>query len=360
MDNQENQGATTPILPTKKEKENKTISQNRRLWIFGGFLIMALIIALGGLIGYQNGIQQRIAQEESTILLRAADQYERGLVDLAEGRYEIAQQRFEYVIQLNPVYPGAADKLVEVLIIINTLATPTPLPTPTSSQPTPTPTPDFRGAEEIYLSVVQMIQDSQWDEAILTMELLRQKFLDYRPIDVDGLYYIALCNRGIQKILVDGSLEPGIYDLSLAERFAPLDADAESFRTWARLYLTGASYWEVNWEQVIYYFSQIYLALPNLRDGSGVTATERYRQAAIKYADQIALTEDWCKAQEYYDLALSLGNDPRVQPTAAWVAEQCWNQQNPTAIPKTRTPTGTLENGVPTETPTPTPTTPPP
>jgi hypothetical protein len=64
-----------------------------------------------------------------------------------------------------------------------------------------------------------------------------------------------------------------MYDMSLAEQFGPLDKEADTYRTWARLYITGASFWEIDWEQVINYFSQVYAAVPMLRDGSGVTAS---------------------------------------------------------------------------------------
>jgi len=159
---------------------------------------------------------------------------------------------------------------------------------------------------------------------------------------------------------VDGSLEPGIYDLTLAERFAPLDNQAEGYRTYARLYITGASYWEVDWTQVLYYFEQVYQALPGLRDGTGMTSTERYRKALIGYAIQLAAAEQYCEAQAYFEQALAIGQDPAVQPTAQWVYDKCWEeQQAPTQKPNnteapTPMPTPTLEGTteVPTETPT--------
>jgi hypothetical protein len=170
-------------------------------------------------------------------------------------------------------------------------------------------------------------------------------------VEVDGMFYIALRNRGLDKILVDGSLEPGMYDLSLAERFAPLDSSAEGTRTYARLYLTGASYWDVDWSQVTYYFGQIYEILPNLRDGTGMTATERYRQGLLEYGTQLANAEKYCQAQEYFNKALGIADDPQAQPTAQWVADKCWEKQNPpTAVPPEATPTPT--QSVPTEEPT--------
>lgn len=346
----ENQDEERP----NKEKQPK---KKGTWWILGGILGMILIIFLGGFIGYRNGINKRLKQEETIKLSRAAEQYELGVVDLEQGRYQLAKERFEYVINLKPNYPGAADQLKEVMLKIYTLATPTGIATATLSIPTASPTPDYRDEEELFDSIIQMIIAEEWHEAITAMDLLRQKSLEYRPVDVDGLYYIALRNRGVEKILTEGSLEPGIYDLSLAERFAPLDGEADGYRTWARLYLTGASYWDINWEQVVYYFSQVQPAFPYLRDGSGMTATDRYRIGLLKYGDQLALSGEWCKAKEYYDLSFTLGDDVSIHPTATYIYEQCAKPQEPTSPPPEPTQVNTpVPTGMPTEgTPEPTP-----
>lgn len=336
-------------IPGTKPK----LSDRKGFWPLAGILVMLIIIILGVLIGVKGGINQRLEQERSSALIKANEQYELGISDLQSGRYDNAQERFEYVLRLDPEYPGAADMLYQALFQSNNQKTPTPTQTNT---PTPTATsslPDQAGAEERFNNIVALIISEKWSEAILEMDLLRKFDLNYRPVDVDGYYYIALRNRGVEKILQLGELEQGIYDLSLAERFAPLDKEADSFRVWARLYLTGASYWDVNWEQVVYYFSQIQPAFPNLRDGSGMTATERLRKGLIKYGDQIAATGDFCKAQTYYEQALALGSDPVAQPTVASVAQKCWDIQHPTPIPviitETPTPTPTPEGWVPTE-----------
>jgi tetratricopeptide (TPR) repeat protein len=155
------------------------------------------------------------------------------------------------------------------------------------------------------------------------MEALRQNNLTYRSVQVDGMMYLALRNRGMQKILAEGSLEPGLYDLALAERYAPLDSRAEGIRTWTRLYLTGASYWDVDWSQVVFYFEQVYPQLPNLRDATFMTATERYRIGAIEYAKQLLAAGEYCQAQEYFENALAISADPEVQPLAQDAAEAC-------------------------------------
>lgn len=333
-DREVNMGAEVP----------ENIKKNRTWWVAAGILVFLLIIFIGAAWGYKNGISKRLKQEESIRLSRAAEQFELGVSDLEQGRSELAKERFEYVINLEPNYPEVAEKLREALLEIYTVATPTPI-IPTAT-PTLIPTRDYRGAAELFDTAINLIIEKKWDDAIAAMDSLRQNYIEYKAVDVDGLYYISLRNRGIDKILYQGNLEPGIYDLSLAEKFAPLDSEADGYRTWARLYITGASYWDIDWGQVVYYFSQVQPAFPYLRDGSGMTSTDRYRIGLMRYADQLAIIGEWCTAKDYYDLAFSLGTDALAQPTATYIYEQCEAGAGPIET-ETPTPTPTEETPVP-------------
>jgi tetratricopeptide (TPR) repeat protein len=311
-------------------------------WVWLGVLLFLLIIVSGVYLGYRNGIDQRLDKETSQVVLLSTEQFQRGLLDMQSGNYELARRRFEYVIQLDPNFPGATEKLAEVMLAMNRTATPTLEPTPTVVLPTPTP--DTRNIDQLFAEAKQLLVDKEWQKAIDTIEVLRKANLQYRSVEVDGFYYIALRNLGVQKILMDGELENGIYDLALAERFGPLDAEADSYRIWAQYYITGASFWEVDWSQVVFYFSQVYPALPNLRNGgaNGMTAIERYRLGSIKYGDKLAAAGEWCKAKEQYANALSLGTDPQLEPTASFAVQKCEESTNPatqTPPAQQRTPT---------------------
>jgi hypothetical protein len=59
-----------------------------------------------------------------------------------------------------------------------------------------------------------------------------------------------------------GELEQGLFDLSSAEQIGPLDGEAEGVRSWATLYLSGASFWDVNLQRAIDIFQQIKEAYP--------------------------------------------------------------------------------------------------
>jgi len=366
---------TRPIVMAKEPQ----VKKNRRWrWILSGIIIIIVFIAGGVYFGYQDGIHQRLALESSKVTELAATQFDLGVADLQAGHLQNAQTRFEYVINLDPSFPGAAEKLGEVLVALSLTQTPTIGFTPTATTIPVTPTPDTRGEEELFSQIKQNIADKQWTDAINNLEVLRKLNITYQAVQADGMYYFALRNRGIQRITVNGQLEQGLYDLSLAERFGPLDSDAESFRTWARLYLDGASFWQVDWGIVVSYFSQIYEALPALRDGSGITASERFRIAALAYGDELSAAKDYCKAQAQYEAAQPLSQDPNLSATISSAAGSCKQSSEtpgsqPTTAPITTgtvtpTVTSTPEPGqtatptdaaTPTVTPTPTGTTPP-
>ena len=202
-----------------------------------------------------------------------------------------------------------------------------------------------------------MMAEGDWEGAINALLSLRQKYPEHMAIDVDGMLYIALRNRGIDKISIDADLEGGNYDLTLAERFGPLDAEAKNWRDWAELYIRGASFWDVDWEQATYFFSQLAPSAPNLRDASGWTASERYLKALLGYGDWLAANGQWCTARDKYELYLTLIADPQVQPTAEFVFEKCDDEGNeePTETP---TPGEAAPASAATDTPQPSATTP--
>jgi tetratricopeptide (TPR) repeat protein len=328
--------APQSVATERSPEEPKSAKKPRRwLWVLIGITVLFLTAASGGYAGYRSALTERLAKESENVSQVVMSQFMLGLDDLAAERYEAARDRFEYVIELDPSFPGAADKLAESMLAMAIVNTPTPAPTPTIEI---SPTPDLRGAEELYDQSVQYLRAKEWDLAIQTLDRLRQEDLAYRTLDVDGMYYIALRYRGVQKIIYEGNLEGGMYDLSLTESFGPLDHEANGFRNWARMYVSGASFWEVDWERVLAFFGQIYPALPNLRDGSNWTAVERFRLASIAYGDELMLAEEYCLAITHYTNALSISDDPTVGPKLEAANQGCFPPE-PTAAPVQNTPT---------------------
>jgi hypothetical protein len=287
-------------------------------WTLLGLVGLLLIAAVSGYSGYQSGISLRQQAEATQLVSGLSDQFQLAEQDISNQNYDLARQRLEYIIRSQPAYPGAQEKLAEVLTQLNTTATPTPQPTATL-----TPTPDNRSQQDLFSQAQQSLQNKDWTPTIDTLLALRKADPTFQVVEIDDMLYVALRNRGVDKILKDGDLEGGIYDLSLAERFGPLDAEANSYRTWARIYILGASFWQIDWPQAINYFSQVAPAMPGMRDGSGMTSAERYRQALIGYGDQLAGEEKWCKAVDQYNTALSIGSDPSLEDKLSQASSKC-------------------------------------
>ena len=186
-----------------------------------GVLVLIAIGAGSAYGGYQSGISQRTAAGATQAAAQVQEQFELGIQDIEARRFDLARQRFEYVIQVDPSYPGVTEKLAVVLLSMQSTATPTVAPTPTV-----TPTPDLRNVEERFSQAQAVV----WQTAIGPPPLrpcspCAKSPRTHQPVDVDGMLYIAYRNRGADKILRDGDLEGGIFDLTEAEQIGPLDTD---------------------------------------------------------------------------------------------------------------------------------------
>lgn len=332
--------ANAPIQPRapnsgKSPRKNaavKTSGINRKALIkflawavaFGALVFASL--AVGVFAGYRSASQSRQANAEANAKSSVEEQYALAVQNLAEGQYEVAYQRLEFVIAHDPSYPGAMDRMAEVMAIIYSTATPTAMP-PTAL---PTATPDLRPVEEMFTHAKALFAEQVWTEALDILTTLRKADLEYNTARVDGMMFIALRMRGYNKIWQAGDLNGGIYDLALASRFGPLDAQALSARDLARLYLIGSSFWEVDPAQAVQYFSQVAAAAPGLRDASGITASARYWEVLIQYGDWLAAKGDWCSALEQYELAYSLRPDEALKAKGLNAAHEC---HPPTATP---------------------------
>ncbi|MFC1997310.1 hypothetical protein ACFLXI_06860 [Chloroflexota bacterium] len=308
-----------PTPPSESRGKRRWVSW--LLWGLLGMILLGIFIVAGSFMGYQQGISDRTGYEATQVAVAIDEQYEMGVQDLEAGNYEVARQRFEYVIQINPNHPGVIDRMAEVLLVLNATATPTPAPTPTAP-PANTPTPDLRGEEELFVHAQNNIVEEQWDVVIETLETLRKLNPAYKAIQLDGMFYVAYRNRGARNIGA-GNLEQGIYDLTLAERFGVLDTEAIGYRTWARYYITGASFWGVDWAQAIYYFEQVAPQYPNMHDGTGWSASQRYVEAIEGYAQWLGATGNWCDAEAQYHRAYEITGDPETKDARNEASDYC-------------------------------------
>lgn len=313
---QESGESTQEIQPKPKKKWAGRIGR-----FFLNILIVLVIVGLGIFGGYNAGISIRVQKEQELISQQLSDQFSRALVDIQFGHYDAAQQRLEYIIKNNPSFPGAMEKLTEVMVLKNA-----PTPTPVVS-PTPQLIVDDTNYDALLAQAQQLIDAGQWQNAQTVLDTLRAKNPTFHTVEVDGMYYFLLRNMGVDYIKA-GNLEGGIYELTLAERFGPLDNTAHVLRDNARAYINAASFWELDWQRAAEQFSAL--------NGSGIwdgtmTATERYRIAAMNYGDQLYKDEKFCAAYDQYQAAENAGGlDADVAGRAHQAYLACYP---PTATP---------------------------
>jgi tetratricopeptide (TPR) repeat protein len=329
-----------PVKPSPKKLKKEKKGRGR--WILLGILLILIFGGLGVWLGVNKGVSIRLVEFEKLKIQKATMQFELGEIDLAEGRLDVARKRFENVLELDGNFPGLREKLTELEVAKAMLATPTISVTSTA---TLAPTPDTQNQEQRFAQAQDYLKTGNWQAALDTLDVLRSTDLQYQSVAVDGMYYMAYRNRGVNKIISEGNLEGGIYDLALAAQYGPIDKEAGSYSQAAKYFQTGSAFWEVDWKQAAYYFSQVYASLPNLRDGSNFSATERYRLAAIGYGDDLMEEGKVCEAVDQYVIASGLGGNENFQATLAAAQLKC---SPPTSTPQatsavTETP-GTVVN----------------
>ncbi len=308
-------------------------------------LILIVLIVIGILGGYGSGMGKRYAAQDTQVSGQLLEQYQLGVQAVNAGQYAVAKQHFEYIIQNYPDYPGVKSAYTNLLLRL--MITPSTVPSPTI---TITPTPDTRSIDQVYADVTGLLSAPgadlcarNWDDIISKLDTLRKDDITYHAAEVDGMYYMALRNRGVCKIYPQSyepnsscsdlniNLEGGIYDLTQAEQFGPLDSTASALRTWARYYITGSSFWDQDWPQAINYFSQVMANYPNLADSSCTTASERFRQASLGYAQQLIDNRDFCGAEKQFQAIFAV-NSPKnatAYPTGTETNLVCNGEVNP-------------------------------
>ncbi|MCH7662388.1 MAG: hypothetical protein IH859_00770, partial [Chloroflexi bacterium] len=316
--------------PTLKRKTHAFATRIILLLI----LALTILMTISGLLGWSQGNFERNRTVDTQTKEYLLEQYTLAEQDFAEGRFDLARQRYEYMFAQESTFLDVADRWLEVMVILSGTAT----PIPKTIEITPTATFDPRPAEELFALAQSLIAVQDWNQAIAVLSALRSEDSAYNFVEVDRMLYLALRNRGIAKISVEGNLEGGLYDFALAEGFGPIDAAAANLRELARLYLIGNSFWVAYPDIAAFYYGQVATVAPNLRDSSGISAFYRYWASLVQYADQLALEEDWCAASEQYQIAYNARNDANIVPTSQYVTELCF-QLTPSVTPSMTTTT---------------------
>ena len=277
-----------------------------------------LIAALGGVAAGQN---QRSLVATQTTTAELDVQFELGLNDLSAGRYELAAQRFRWILDRAPEYPDATNRLAEAERLGaegNALAA------------TDIPTSAAQTLDERYAEAQTLVDDAQWETAIQRLRELEGIDPEYRRVEVQEMLYQALATLGLQYVRGE-RMEEGIFLLEQAQQIRPLEDQAAGELYFANLYTTVRQYWDLNWPIVIANLEAISDILPNYRD-----VATRLPEAHEKYGDQLASIGAQCDAADQYELALGYESTDVRREKFNTATEAC---QNPTPTP-TVTPQG--------------------
>jgi len=265
--------------------------------------LMLTLISGAGVAGYYQGLQDR----EARTLETATTHFERGQQQSRAKRYELAAAEFEYVLQIAPDYPEAAEALAETRRrMIVAPATPTP----------PVTVAAF-AVGDIFKQGQAAYQAQDWAQAAELLAQMRAIDPAYEKAALEDMLFNARYHAGI-KLLSEGRLEEGIFYLDQAAELRLLDQTAASQRQLASMYITASNYWGADWQKAIERFSELYALAPNYRDTS-----KRLVEAYLNYGDQYAKRQDYCPAVRIYSDTLKFGVIPAAQSKLADAQARC-------------------------------------
>jgi len=258
------------------------------------------LIAAAGLGGIYAGLQDRTADEQA----QADEFYQEGLANRTAGKLQLAKADFEYVLKINPNYPGAREQLTQIADLLTV-------------KPTPTFAAQVNVTQQLYETGVKAYDQKKWQTAIEILSQVRVIDPAYEKDRINQMIYQAALTYGLQ-LLKEDRLEEAIAYLDQAAYLKPLPAEAELEAQYARMYITARAYWNVNWEKAIESFGELYKIGPGYRD-----TFARYVEAYIQYGDERTRAGDPCAAQTQYEEALKFRPTADLQTKAEAATEAC-------------------------------------
>lgn len=323
--NRINRGSNRQNRPPINPKKRPSIL--RKYWWLIGFLAFATVVfGIAAISGYQEGLAQRGLDQASDEQQAIFEQYTLGVRDLIEGRYDLAKQRAEFILSVEPDHADAIE-LLDLALKALEMPTITPTSVITATINPPTATPDLSSLESHYAEAAAAMDREDWDFGLNLLIELRAEHPEYQTQAVNQLMFTGLRNRGLEKIF-RGDLEQGIYDLTLAERFQALDNQAASWRRSAEFYIFANSHVGLDW-------AQAYVSFADLCGAAIWDSCFKFAMSSQGYGDDLILGDDPCGALIPYEQSLMTFYDEMLVPTATQASVLCMTA----TAPPTETPT---------------------
>ncbi len=308
-------------------------------------ILIALGLVLGvytlvAYLGWQSGQRQRLAQVEQEQSAEIARQIELARADINQNSAGLALRRLEWVLQQQPEHPEARSLKALAEQLLNQDATPTPfvIPSPAADvTATPASEEDAEAAEALG-QVEALISAEDWAGAIPALIAFQRDFPEYERRKSDELLFNALVTHGTE-LLYTESAELGLSYLRQAATLGSLPQEALDQQQWAVLYLSGISFYSVNWEVAIFYFRELCLSAPFFHD-----ACSRLEQALVSYADGYLNIQEFCPAEPLLQEAYGLSGAQAIADKLGTARTGCAGATPVPAAPLTGTVpiTGTL------------------
>ncbi len=198
-------------------------------------------IGLAAYAGWRDGAESAQTKKAGTLVSYLGNQATLARGDCDEGRYELCNERCQYVATQQPSFPGMASCMTLAQLALS--ATPTPSATPTMLPPTPTPsqTPTANvgglpSPEELFARSQEAIRTEDYESAMKWLEALRGRDADFRRKDVEDMLvktYLALA--GPYK--VEKRFSEMIIVVKKAAKIRTLDGDWDFTAKVAQMYL---------------------------------------------------------------------------------------------------------------------------
>ena len=270
---------------------------------------LLIMLSVGALAVYQ-GLQER------TRLNRAAatEHYQRGVEQFAAGNYELARAELEMAVALDPANRDAEAKLIEINLLVGQL------PTPTSAVRRQTALLLYNEARELY-------NQGDWEGTVAKLEQVQSLDATYESDRVTELLFESTYKAGL-KLVGESRMEEAIRHFNRALALRPSDVTVRDQKRFASLYLAATSYWGANWQGAIDTFTALYQLQPNYLD-----TKQRLFRAYVEFGDYLASKEQWCKARDQYNGALSYSVNAEVITKREGAELQCTQGTLPTATP---------------------------
>lgn len=246
-------------------------------------VLLVIYVLVLGILGIYDGLRDRSIKNQQI----AQEHYERGLVHLDAGDYELAIAEFKLALRYNSNLHDARSQLWDAEELAR-------------AQATPTSETRRDAAKSLYQEAVAYYEGGYLVQAAEVLDELRGLDADYQRRNVELMLTTTHYQLGLTALDEDRLDEAaGHFESVLAVN--PDDADAQNQLNLLNLYVVALSHWQEDWSAAIQTLKGLYALAPDYKDVE-LRLHDAYGYRAESYAE----SGDWCRAATEYGAALQV------------------------------------------------------